>query len=467
MRWVQLPSSPFRRALCVVVETGLLAAGFGAAVAGARPFFGASPEEGGYSLLFPKLVLATAVFQLSLYYADLYEEYTTPARMEMLLRLVRAFFMGTVVVALVFYAFPIARFGRGIVLFFIPLALAEIFAWRAACLHLWGHEALRETVLILGTGPSAQALAREVLERAPLDFRITGFLGEHASEVGRKLVNPSVIGVLEELPSLAAREKVNLVVVALEDFRGRLPVANLLRLRLTGVRIEEAATFFERLTGKILLRDLRPSWFVFSEGFNHPRWFVKTKHLAERLLASLALIVLSPLLLLLAATLMLDSQGPVLYGQDRVGLRGRLFKLYKLRTMREDAEASTGPVWSRRDGDPRVTRLGWLFRKLRLDEVPQLWNVVRGEMSFVGPRPERPHFVEKLRSVIPYYDERHTVKPGITGWAQVKFGYGSNLEDAEEKLQYDLYYVKHMSAVFDLQIVLHTFKVMLLGRGAR
>ena len=460
MRWVQLPTSPFRRALCIFVETGLLAGAFMAALLAARVFFGATAEESGYALFFPKLVLATGVFQLSLYYVDLYDEYTTPARMEMLLRLTRAFFMGTVVVALVFYAFPIARFGRGIVVFYIPLALAGIFGWRVACLRLWGHEALRETVLILGTGLSAQQLAREVLERARLDFRVAGFVGEQMSD-------PSVIGTLADLRAVVEREKANLVVVALEDLRGHLPVAELLRLRMAGVRIEDAATFFERVTGKILLRDLRPSWFVFSQGFNHPRWFEKTKQLVEVTMAGLALVVSSPLLVVLAAILKLDSRGPVLYGQERVGLRGRLFKLYKLRTMQEDAEAATGPVWSRRDGDPRVTRLGRLFRKLRLDEVPQLWNVVKGEMSFVGPRPERPHFVEQLRTVIPYYDERHTVKPGITGWAQVKYGYGSNLEDAEEKLQYDLYYVKHMTALFDVQIVLHTVKVMLLGRGAR
>jgi lipopolysaccharide/colanic/teichoic acid biosynthesis glycosyltransferase len=156
-----------------------------------------------------------------------------------------------------------------------------------------------------------------------------------------------------------------------------------------------------------------------------------------------------------------------LYGQERVGERGQPFHVFKFRTMREDAEAATGPVWSRRDGDPRVTRIGRILRTVRLDELPQLWNVLRGEMSFVGPRPERPHFVDKLRQVIPYYDERHTVKPGITGWAQIKYGYGSNVEDAEEKLQYDLFYVKHMSWHFDLRILLHTLKVMALGRGAR
>jgi sugar transferase (PEP-CTERM system associated) len=257
------------------------------------------------------------------------------------------------------------------------------------------------------------------------------------------------------------------VVVALEDFRGRLPVADLLRCRLSGVRVEEVTTFLERLTGKILVKDLRPSWFVFSEGFNRPRIFGNAKRSAEFMLALVGLLIALPLLGLIALLVKLDSAGPIVYGQERVGERGRVFKLFKVRTMRTDAEADTGPVWSRRGHDPRVTRLGRVLRKLRLDEIPQLWNVLRGEMSFVGPRPERPHFVEQLRAVIPYYDERHTVKPGITGWAQVKFGYGSNLEDAEEKLQYDLYYIKHMSIMLDLRIVFDTAKVMALGRGAR
>ena len=335
------------------------------------------------------------------------------------------------------------------------------------CQRFWGHDALKENVLILGTDLGAQDLARETLERARLEFRIAGFVGEHASEVGRRLVNPSVIGTLDQVPELVEKERIDLVVVALDDLRGRLPIGELLRCKMAGVRVEDAATFLERLTGRILVRHLRPSWFVFSQGFKRDRLYDRSKQIFEPVAAFVGLVLLAPILGLVALVLRLDSQGPILYRQERVGTRGRTFRLYKLRTMREDAEASTGPVWSQRDGDQRVTRLGRWLRRLRLDEIPQLFNVLRGEMSFVGPRPERPHFVEKLRRVIPYYDERHSVKPGITGWAQIKFSYGSNLEDAEEKLQYDLYYIKHRSWIFDLQILVHTAKVMALGRGAR
>ena len=465
MLWIQLPTSPSRRILCVGVESGILFAAFLASVA--LRFLGTSPEEGEYPLLIPKAFVAVLVLQVALYYADLYEDFTSPSRVELILRLTKAFLGATVALTLLFYLTPTIRFGRGIVALFLPLSLLAIFGWRVACLHLWGSEAMRDAVLILGTGAAAQDLARETLARASLEFRIVGFVGTERAEVGRRLVNPGVVGTLADLPMLVERERVDRIVVALEDFRGQLPVTDLLRCRLAGVRVEEAATFFERLTGKILIRDLRPSWFVFSDGFQKPAFVIKTKRLIEFVLAGLAFIVLAPFMALLWVLIKLDSRGPVFYRQERVGERGRPFGLIKLRTMRTDAEKATGPVWANREGDVRMTRLGRLLRLARLDELPQVLNVLRGEMSFIGPRPERPHFVDKLRGVIPYYDERHTVKPGITGWAQIKFGYGSNLEDAEEKLAYDLYYIKHMTWLFDVRILLHTFKVMIFGRGAR
>jgi lipopolysaccharide/colanic/teichoic acid biosynthesis glycosyltransferase len=206
---------------------------------------------------------------------------------------------------------------------------------------------------------------------------------------------------------------------------------------------------------------------VFSPGFSKPRLLRSAKRVVEVVVSAVLLVAALPLLIGLGLLVRLETRGPALYRQSRVGRRGALFTLLKLRTMRQDAETASGPVWTDPEKDPRVTRLGRLLRKSRLDEVPQLWNVLKGEMSFVGPRPERPHFVQTLRLVIPYYDERHAVRPGITGWAQVKFGYGSTIEDSERKLQFDLYYVKNMSLLLDLAIVLETFKVMLLGRGAR
>jgi sugar transferase (PEP-CTERM system associated) len=462
LRWVRLPASNVRRLLLVSAETGLLVTTFLVATWVRLGMEGLEAPR-----VMTKALLAAFLIQLFLYYGDLYEQFASPDRLEFAIGLARAFLGGTLALAIVFFTIPALRVGRGVLLIFLPVAFVAFFAWRTAGLDLWKQEALRDRVLILGTGRSAQALARDTMRLAPLDFQIVGFLAERAAEVGKSIVNPSVIGTLADLPRVVREEQVSRVVVALEDFRGRLPVADLLRCRLAGVKVEEITTFLERLTGKIPVRDLRPSWLVFSEGFNRPRLFPNTKRSVEFVLALVGLILASPVLGLLILLVKLDSRGPVLYGQERVGERGRPFLLYKLRTMRVDAEAGTGPVWSQRDADPRVTRVGRLLRKLRLDEIPQLFNILRGEMSFVGPRPERPHFVEQLRSVIPYYDERHTVKPGITGWAQIKFGYGSNLEDAEEKLQFDLFYVKNMSPLLDLSIVFHTVKVMLLGRGAR
>jgi sugar transferase (PEP-CTERM system associated) len=285
--------------------------------------------------------------------------------------------------------------------------------------------------------------------------------------VGRRLVNPSVIGVIDDLEAMVERHDVSLIVVALDDRRGKLPIGPLLRCRLAGIRVEEATNFFERLTGKILVSNLRPSWLVFSAGFNKPRLLRNSKRAAELVTAVGMVAVAAPLLALIAALVKLTSPGPVFYRQERVGEKGKPYFLFKFRTMRINAETETGPVWAAETNDPRITPLGRLLRKTRLDELPQLLNVVRGEMSFVGPRPERPHFVRVLRKVIPFYDERHSVRPGITGWAQIKFRYGSTIEDAEEKLQFDLYYIKHMSLAFDLGIILDTLKVMVLQKGAR
>jgi sugar transferase (PEP-CTERM system associated) len=408
------------------------------------------------------------VLLLSFYYGDLYGVEALRSRTQLLVRVGQAFAFAILALSLVYYLLPVVKIERGILLTYLPLALLTVVAWHT--LHGWvgGRGVLTDTVLILGTGHAAQQIAVEMLARAPLGYQVVGFLGEHAAEVGRRLVNPSVIGTLADLRQVVESHHVARIVVALEDRRARLPVDELLRCRLSGVKVEDAPSCYEHLTGKILLSDLRPSWLVFSPGFSRSHPLMRaSKRASEFVLALAALVVALPLLALLALLIRLDSPGPVLYRQKRVGERGRVFELYKLRTMRQDAEAATGPVWASPTRDDRVTRLGRLMRTLRLDELPQLINVVRGEMSFVGPRPERPHFVEQLRKVIPYYDERHSARPGITGWAQVKFGYGSTIEDSERKLQFDLYYIKNMSPLLDLAIVVDTFKVMVLGRGAR
>ena len=418
-----------------------------------------------YEHKLPKALLSVVVIQLTLYYAELYE-HRSRRRIELFLIFGQCMAIASVALAVVFFLMPAFRIGRGIFFVFIVLAWFFLLLWRLFLLWAWGtFGAFGDRVLILGTGLPAQKVAREMLTRAPIGYRVLGFLTEHESEVGRTLVNPSVLGTLADLPRLSDSQDVTLIVVAQEDRRKRLPVDMLLRCRMAGVRVVEAASLFESLSGRIPLRDLRPSWLIFSGGFQKPRAMSALKRAGEAAVAALMLVLTLPLAALTALCVRLSSPGPVLYRQTRVGLSGKEFELMKWRTMRADAEKASGPVWATGENDPRVTRLGRFMRKVRLDEVPQLWNVLKGDMSFVGPRPERPHFVQKLRQVIPYYDERHSVRPGITGWAQVKFPYGSTIEDAEEKFEFDLYYVKHMSLLLDIAIVLETVKVMLLGRG--
>jgi sugar transferase (PEP-CTERM system associated) len=294
-------------------------------------------------------------------------------------------------------------------------------------------------------------------------YRLVGFVddGEHSGQVRQH----DILGTTDDIDRIVANKRVDRIVVGLSDRRGHLPIEQLLRAKLSGVRVEDATTTYERLTGKILIDDLKPSWLIFSDGFRASRWTRFVKRMLDLSLSIIVFIVAAPFMVLTALAVKLDSAGPVLYSQERVGENGRVFKIYKFRSMRTDAERGT-PIWAR-DKDDRITRVGRFIRLTRLDELPQLWNVMSGDMSFVGPRPERPFFVEQLAQEIPFYMQRHAVKPGLTGWAQVKYQYGSSIEDAMEKLRYDLYYIKHLSIVFDLTIVLDTVKVILFGKGAK
>ncbi len=279
-------------------------------------------------------------------------------------------------------------------------------------------------------------------------------------------MNANVIGSYEQLEEIVEREGIDKIVVALSDRRGVLPVEVLLSCKLRGVKVEDVATFYEQVSGKIMLENLRPSWLVFSDDFTISALTRALKRLQDIVLALVGGVLALPVAFLVALCIRLDSCGPILFRQERVGQNGEPFTLIKFRSMRVDAEAMTGPIYAEAD-DPRITRVGRVIRRLRLDELPQLANVLSGDMSFVGPRPERQFFVDQFEKDIPYYKRRMSVKPGVTGWAQVKYPYGANAEDAAEKLRLDLYYVKNMSSLFDLFIVLQTVKIVLLGQGAR
>jgi len=316
-------------------------------------------------------------------------------------------------------------------------------------------------VLILGDGPLARDLT-ELIERRPLGLGLVGLLCRPGATDPGAL---GVIGTYDDLMTLAIRHRVDLVLVAYRDRRGTLPVEQLLTLKFHGLSIEEGVDFYEQVTGKIYVREIKPSQFIFSEGFAHQRSAKRLKRIFDIFAASIGLLLALPIMAFAALLIAVDSGAPVLYRQVRLGEFGREFWMLKFRSMRLDAERD-GARWAT-EGDDRVTRVGRFLRKTRIDELPQLWNVLRGDMSVVGPRPERPVFVAELEKQVPFFRQRLCVKPGVTGHAQVRCRYAASVEDSLEKLQYDLYYIKSFSVFFDLSILLDTFKVVLLKIGAR
>ena len=409
-----------------------------------------------------RIVLITALCELCFYYNDLYDLTLVHSKSELAVRILQAAGAAAIALAVVSALVPALIIGSGIFLTSLGLLLVAVPAFRLAFEGLSQDRHLEERVLVLGTGPTARTVAREIGAQHDFAYRIVGFVHDGPSD---RDGGPRTLGTPADIPALIERHHIDRIVVSLSDRRGKLPIAELLQAKLSGVRVEDAATTYERITGKILVDELRPSWLIFSDGFAASRSTRIVKRALDVIVAACGLIVAAPLMLLTALAIRLESNGPALYRQERVGENGRWFTLFKFRSMRMDAENGT-PIWAR-EKDDRVTRVGRFIRLTRLDELPQLWNVLRGDMSFVGPRPERPFFVEQLAAVIPFYMERHAVKPGVTGWAQVKYRYGSSIEDAMEKLRYDLYYIKHLSIVFDLTIAVDTVKVILSGKGAK
>lgn len=310
-------------------------------------------------------------------------------------------------------------------------------------------------------------MGNEILGSKQLGLKLVGFIGETDGENGTEAIDGSmVLGGYNVIPDIVREKKVKKVVVAIDERRGGSPVGELLDIKVRGCEVVEWQPFFERLSGRIPIDNLSPSFFIFNEGFRKSRTLLIPRRIASQVLSFFAIILLSPVFLIVGILIKLDSPGPVIYSQERVGQYGRVFRIYKFRSMRKDAEKDGAPRWASKD-DARITRFGRIIRGLRFDELPQLFNVLIGDIDLVGPRPERPEFVEKLQKIIPYYSLRHTLKPGLTGWAQVMFMYSGSIEESKEKLQYDLFYIKNMSLKLDLLIMFRTFKIVLLGRGAR
>jgi sugar transferase (PEP-CTERM system associated) len=450
-----------RQAALVLVEHTLVV---GAILLAAR-LSGSHP--GPLSDLLGRSMLVTIVLQVSLHYFDMYDVRTLAASRSVLAGVLRALAVTSLVLAVLYFFVPALAVGRGVfALATAPISLV-VTGWRIAFEWLSLRGAPTERILILGTSLAAVNLARELSERrSELGLDVVGFVDTDPQAVGRSVIGSTVLGVTREIPEIVRMHRVDRVVVNLADARGKLNMDELVVMKLNqGVRFDHLASVYEEYTGKIAVENLRPSWVIFSEGFRKTRMLTASKRASDIVLALLGLLLAAPVMAVVAVVVRYTSPGPVIYRQVRVGKDGRLITIFKFRSMHVDAEAGTGAVWAVTK-DPRVTPVGRFLRRSRLDETPQLLNVLRGDMSFVGPRPERPEFVAELTRQIPFYGQRHVVRPGVTGWAQVRHRYGASVEDSQEKLQYDLFYIKHLSMLFDVFILAETVKTVLMRRGS-
>ena len=450
--------------LLIVIESFVIVMSL---VLGARLRFWDDPDAfflyAGSGSFLIQVVTVLIVLETCCYYNDLYDLSVVRPRSEQFLCLAQALGAGCLLLGLLYYLIPGLLVGRGVLFIALLLTTAVISALRIGLDWVWQLTTREKVVLILGDGEIAVTAARELERRVDLNFRIAGFITSERTQRSELLEHP-ILGDKTELREITRDQRVSKIIVALDDLRGALPIRDLVRLRVQGVEIEDAHSTLAALTGRVWLRTVRPSWFVFSTGFHRSKTTLLLKRIIDLAFGLLGIVLFSPVIALTAIAVRLDSKGPILYRQTRVGLTGKVFNLVKFRSMELNAERDKGAQWAQKD-DPRITRVGRFIRRYRLDELPQFFNVIRGEMSFVGPRPERPCFVDELREQIPYYDERHSVRPGITGWAQVEYGYGASVEDAFRKLEYDLFYLKHMSISFDIAIVIRTVRVVLFGFG--
>ena len=419
-----------------------------------------------------KIGVISVFFVICMYYFDLYDSSVLTNRREILTRLIQVVGTACVLLAILYYIYPPLELGRGIFAIGFSLVGLILLLWRRLFLAINSQPEFAERALLFGDGPLAVLLMHEVESRPELGLRIVSQFVLPGDGIAR--TNPDPQARREPLSTAGGEDlfravrihRVNRILVAFGDRRGKLPVEPLLALKSRGVRIQDGTDVYEAITGKVPIESLRLGWLLFSPGFCVSRFLLIYKRTASVLISILGLILSLPLLPCIALAIKLTSQGPVFYKQRRIGRNKDLFECYKFRTMQADAEADCGPTWAG-DDDPRITTVGRFLRTSRLDEIPQLWNVLRGDMSLVGPRPERPEFVEWLSREIPHYYLRHTVRPGITGWAQVRFKYGSSVEDAKEKLRYDLFYIKNLSPGLDFLVFFQTIKIILLGRGAQ
>ncbi|BBO72925.1 glycosyl transferase [Desulfosarcina widdelii] len=415
-----------------------------------------------------KTLLISVVCQLFLYYNDLYDLNVTDTYQELFIRLLQALGASAIFLAIIYFLFPACIIGRGIFILSICFVITFIVLWRVGYTHVLNRGLFDKKIVLLGSGELAGNIAKEISDSKDCGYRIAAVVnGQNIDEqrfkgVSARICKNGYDGLCKEAKEL----KIDKIVVAIEERRIGFPIRQLLQCRVDGIEVIEGTSFYEMLTGKLIVEKINPSWLIFSEGFRKSWMRRVIKRTGDLLLSIIMLILLAPILIVVAILIKLDSKGPVFFSQERVGEKRKPYMVHKFRSMVQDAEKQSGPVWAQ-SNDSRVTRVGRFIRKWRIDEFPQLFNVIKGEMSFVGPRPEREFFVKELEEAIPYYGERFSVKPGVTGWAQVSYPYGASVEDAKEKLNYDLFYIKNMSIFMDMMVVMRTVKTVLFGEGAR
>ncbi len=407
--------------------------------------------------------MVTLVFQASLYFFDLYDLRKPGTTTDTFISMMQSFGVGCVILGLFYFAFPALIISTKIFWSSYILTCGFLLAWRSLYYLVLERKLFSREIAVVGTGETAAKLYREITADSECGYTILAFVGPKKTSFEHHGIPHCA--ALQDLKALGLAHKLERIVIALDDRRGNMPIPELLSAKVHGAIIEDGISFHETLTGKILVEKVNPAWLIFSEGFDSGRMTLFIKRTLDLFLAVTGLLVSLPVTVITGILIKLESPGPVFYLQERVGEKERTFKVIKFRSMRNDAEKD-GAVWAS-ENDPRITQVGNFIRKVRIDEIPQMWNVLKGDMSFVGPRPERPIFVHTLVESIPYYSLRHAVKPGITGWAQVCYPYGASEEDALRKLEYDLYYIKNQSIFMDLLIIFRTIKTVLFQKGSR
>jgi sugar transferase (PEP-CTERM system associated) len=419
--------------------------------------------------LYIRILLITITCQLCLYYNDLYDFRFTRSFYELGIQLLQTIGIASLILMIVYLIFPICIISISVFFLGVCFVLLLVVFWRFCYSHILNKGLFNQSIILLGSGELAKNIKGEISERKNCGYTVAVEIPEViddldcSNEISAAWFCSKNFSILCELAQDLGIKK---IVVCFKEKREQFPTKDLLKCRVEGIDVIEGNSFYELLTGKLIVNAMNPSWFIFSDGFRKSTFRLLLKRMADLLLSLIMMVLFSPLIAIISVLIKVDSEGPVIYSQERVGEKGKIFCIHKFRSMVCDAEKTCGPIWAKCD-DERVTRIGRIIRKFRFDEIPQVWNVLKGEMSFVGPRPERGFFVEQLKTIIPYYSERFTVKPGITGWAQVRYVYGASIEDAIEKLNYDLFYIKNMSVLMDLMIVWRTIKIVLFNKGVR